>query len=389
MRAHDFINELRRNPEQNVRVSGWDQFTQIYDQHEQQGGTDNLYISLTELEKLGINPMSEHETPNGVYSYPADYVIQMRSFEALPFAGDQPWVNVFTAKPNANVVRVDTMTAEDLKGYLARLIAAYPERKDEILKLAKSAPKKAFADDGWDEVPNRKQLKKMPGAQLWYITFELCEWDMNLWNKLFRVMGIDAAADYGTGIIHHMEPTQTVFFNSAAISTVSRFPNSTAPTEKSIKHRRKQGIERTQTIRDINSVSEKEQIAWLKRGDNKDRLEYIKNPSPNVQMAAVKLSANNVLKIKNPNQDVLMYAVKKMPQLLDHFKNQTVELQLAAIGKEWDNITYLDNPLPETVQYVLRMISPIELKQLYQDQKEYAEMRFKDPYPWLPKLPNR
>jgi len=387
MRARDFIKELRRNPEQNVRVSGWDQFVQIYNQHKQQGNPSNLYISLTELEKLGINPLSEHETPNGVYAYPADYVIKTKSFEDLPYAGDQKWVNVFTVTPEANILKVDTVGSDEVKEYLKRLVTAYPERADEIKQFAKSAPKEAFANDGWDDIPNRKKLKKLPGAQLWYITFELSEYDSNLWNKLFRVMGIDGVADSGMGIIHHMEPVQAVFFNPKAIKMIGRFPNSAAPTEKSITNRRKEGQQQTQTKRNLNSMSERDQIEWMNRNHYHEHFRYIRNPSPKVQKAAIKLDPRNILWIKNPSPELLMYAVKKEPHLLDHFKNQTFELQMAAIGKDWSNIEYLDHPLPQTVQQVMSMIPRKELEQLYQDQIEYIENGWGNPpYSWLPPL---
>lgn len=383
MRANEFLDELRRNPEQNVRVSGWDQFVNIYNQYAQTGDTSNLYISLTELEKLGVNPMSEHETPNGIYAYPADYVIKTKSFEKLPYANEQPWVNVFTAKPDANIVRIDTMTKEQAQGYLQKLINSYPERADEIKELIKAAPKNAFADDGWDDVPGRKKLKKVPGAQLWYVTFELSEWNMNLWNKLFRSMGIDGALDLGSGIIHHMEPTQAVFFNPAAVNLINRFPNNTQPSEKSINKRRAAGQEQTKTKRSLNSSSEQEQIEWMKRLHNYENFKYIKNPSPKVQKAAVMLRPNNILYIKNPSPELLQYAIKKEPHLIGHFPN-TPELQIAAIGKDWTNIDYIDNPLPETVQYVMRIISRGDLKMIQQEVIDAAKMGMRNPFPWLP-----
>lgn len=40
------------------------------------GGTTNMFVSFTELEKLGIAPKSGHGTPIGIYAYPVDYVIK-------------------------------------------------------------------------------------------------------------------------------------------------------------------------------------------------------------------------------------------------------------------------------------------------------------------------
>ena len=55
--------EARRNPEKNPHIGAWDLFFKYKDD-------PNVYISFTTIDKLGINPNSKFNTPNGIYTYP-------------------------------------------------------------------------------------------------------------------------------------------------------------------------------------------------------------------------------------------------------------------------------------------------------------------------------
>ena len=68
MRLHELV-EARKNPEANPKISINQAVAQAKDQ-------PNTFISFTEIDKLGINPKSKHETPIGIYAYPIKYVAQ-------------------------------------------------------------------------------------------------------------------------------------------------------------------------------------------------------------------------------------------------------------------------------------------------------------------------
>jgi hypothetical protein len=69
------LTEARRNPEQNPKISVNQAIKQRL-QSGERGTPDNpkLFVSFTQLDKLGINPKSKYDTPLGIYAYPADYV---------------------------------------------------------------------------------------------------------------------------------------------------------------------------------------------------------------------------------------------------------------------------------------------------------------------------
>lgn len=114
------LDELRSNPDKNPKVSA----LKALERYE---GRDDVFISFTELEKLGINPGSTYETPIGIYAYPLSAVLSGRTADEwempdaifadtmdhhVPFAGSKPFIHVFTVKNRAGIVW-------DMKAYKA------------------------------------------------------------------------------------------------------------------------------------------------------------------------------------------------------------------------------------------------------------------------------
>ena len=85
--------EARRNPTINIRIPSYEELKSLLDSS---NDPDNLYISFTDIEKIGVNPLSEYDTPLGIYCYPikASFryykVDSTKSLLSLPFASDKP-----------------------------------------------------------------------------------------------------------------------------------------------------------------------------------------------------------------------------------------------------------------------------------------------------------
>ena len=58
-----FLSEKRSNPDKNPKLSAYDYLEQYKDD-------PDVYISFTDISKIGINPRSDFNTPNGIYTYP-------------------------------------------------------------------------------------------------------------------------------------------------------------------------------------------------------------------------------------------------------------------------------------------------------------------------------
>jgi hypothetical protein len=245
MRSYEFAAEARRNPEQNPKISVNQAIQNQLDNTDDkvgasaiypEGGIKNLFVSFTEIEKLGINPGSTYKTPLGIYAYPAEYVVDSSSggksmHASLPFAGEHPWVNIF--KSRGNIVNLSSMNQTEAEKYY-KVITSNVISSEFLGELIRRS---------YDEAnfPDRA------GGEFWYVTLKIAEHIARrksipvprAWNRLFRTIGIDGCVDEGVGIIHESEPTQAVFFSSSAVELVERVANKYSPGE--VQKKREQG----------------------------------------------------------------------------------------------------------------------------------------------------
>lgn len=235
--------EARKNPAQNPKQS----INQLIQQElahttSTVAGVKNLFVSFTWLEKLGINPHNSHETPYGIYAYPAEYAIaqvgDFASMTDLPFAGNAPYANTFTA--TGNIVNLATMSPGAVSKLYGAIVNYWQtlskkpqfDAETDVLKYIKKAEREALVAD-------------RSGGRLWYVVMmvsrELAAPHLGIdarvaWNKIFRAIGVDGVVDYdpstgeGCGIVHSNEPSQAVFFSVAAIGDVKRHLNKYSPS---------------------------------------------------------------------------------------------------------------------------------------------------------------
>jgi hypothetical protein len=311
------ITEARKNPEQNPKTPInkiiKDKLTATKDKF---GPVKNLFISFTELDKLGVNPKSKHGTPLGIYAYPAQYVVDLTGTDevmgSLPYVGDQPYVNIFKAK--GNIIELSTITDSEVNQYYRKLGEVWAKYSGSTWKTSV---------DQIDELVRAAQsyahMKSLPGGQLWYVTNRLAMWlkdklgpwgtsHIIAWNKLFRLIGIDGAIDNGTGIIHTNEYTQAVFFSIGAIGSSSRHLNKYSPDAlypSQLKRDKLLGLQQK-----YSQMSEEQKIQDMSVRPTYVR--YINKPSVAVQVAAMtaactdSFSVTQVIKaLKNPCKEAL------------------------------------------------------------------------------------
>jgi len=129
----DWVNEKRRNPEQNPKVSGFEGLKKYI-------GEDNIYFSMRDLNKLGINPNSKWDTPNGIYSYNLDVYSdaiekQKGVINVLPFQSDAPYIYVFT--PTIEVLKLGELTEDWVKKFIKEVFIKYPKYKTYFIEDVK------------------------------------------------------------------------------------------------------------------------------------------------------------------------------------------------------------------------------------------------------------
>ena len=95
-------------------------------------------------------------------------------------------------------------------------------------------------------------------------------------------------------------------------------------------------------IQFIENPTEKLKLAAVNQ--NGYAIQYIKNPSEELQMAAVKQNGLAIQYIKNPSEAVQVAAVKQNGYAISCIKKPSEEVQLAAVNQEGWAIQYIKNP---------------------------------------------
>ena len=212
------------------------------DQYSQYG------VTLTKIDKIGINPRSTYNTPLGVYFYPLDYYVrEVSASRLMPYPEDPKYIKIFRVDTNPeSYVDLDQLKEADFKGYIHTIktlfyqfVSSFP--KDSGYLLLDRDETDEMIDDLVSDSRSLARVSTSAG-RLWYVLWETSNHTWNtpgqrpfrrntifqaqrssvLWNWLFRQLGILAVRDT-RGIIHENEPTQGVVFDPKVIRPIRTF----------------------------------------------------------------------------------------------------------------------------------------------------------------------
>lgn len=214
----------------------------------------DYFISFTSVDKLGINPLSTYNTPNGIYSYPLPFVIknikakikdgvklsELEMHRVVPFAGNASYVNIFYC--TGRVVDLsDDNQCNSLYTHMSNMAQnnfdSSAIEEHELIKLPAG------------------YKTKSAGERLWSLSLYLANGRRAIpdsghdtarkWNTVFRKVGIAGLVDAkGKGVIHPNEKTQAYFTSMSDIVVVDRFRN--------VKHSGS-NVSHTSTVDNINA----------------------------------------------------------------------------------------------------------------------------------------
>ena len=223
--------ERRRNPEMSERATGHAAAVAYLQARGQSVAT--MGVSMTTIPKLGINPGSKYNTPIGIYFYPATYYLETKLDKSeLEFQDSAPYIQIF--KYSGAVLNIDTVDRDQFSQYITTLT----RNLDNIAQLVDykgpdvSAWFYSIVADATTQAAHHSV-----GGHLWYILYTLCSSANKgpkgqktprsaiVWNKLFRMLGVDVIVDSGAGIIHKNEPVQGVVINPNAVSLLKTISN--------------------------------------------------------------------------------------------------------------------------------------------------------------------
>jgi len=203
--------EKRRNPDQNPKISA-------YEYLKKYSKDPDIYVTFSDIKKVGINPKSGFNTPIGIYAYPLKEIWKpierSKDAKTVPFAGDRPYIFILRSKNKKKFVK------DMYKDYNSK---DYDDDMDKLRKLypPPTYTKKDYDIEGIIEQGTRDASHKNPISSMWNVTRLLANQQKGTplvqWNKILRQLGYTGFADKsGEGIIHFAEPVQAVFLSKDA-----------------------------------------------------------------------------------------------------------------------------------------------------------------------------
>jgi len=114
----------------------------------------------------------------------------------------------------------------------------------------------------------------------------------------------------------------------------------------------------------LNEASEEKQLEAVKQnGFTIFTIQYIKNPSVNVQLEAVRNHGYAIQFIKNPSERVQIEAVRNHGSAIKYIKNPSERVQLEAVKQDGCAIKYIKNPSVDIILFVCSQTNNAKLKE--------------------------
>lgn len=184
--------------------------------------TPSYYFTMTDINKVGINPQSEYHTPTGIYAYPLNTShYKMLLSNNLPFVSSAPNCTILKLIEKNKTLKVGDANVTG--------IIMWHEIQPLLIEVAK------FLNPGYDNKQimhlldriedKNDHYNKNPDAQFFGATFLLTK-SPTRWSTVMRKFGFSAVYDPGYGIIHPSEPSQCVFLSPNSYRVIESFNTS-------------------------------------------------------------------------------------------------------------------------------------------------------------------
>lgn len=232
MRYAEF-NESRKNPPLNPKLTSENELNAIAQQY----GTDNMYVTFSNVNKLGVNPNHEYTTtPLGIYAYPLEYILQL-GWNHIPYAANRPYITVFkdTANLKQKFVIDYNSDYDDILDFSFRCEG--PLRELLLKKYNRELSEYIEWDldlEGYDETEQANIMYKLLITRNMTEISSPVDDDNDDIKKLFltpsdqtyilRKAGYTSLID-STGAIHSNESHQAVFFDVSKLKVIKQIQN--------------------------------------------------------------------------------------------------------------------------------------------------------------------
>ena len=164
---------------------------------------EDFFVTFVSEDKVGINPKSIWETPNGVYTYPVAWVLD----NPVPFRGSVGPKKIKVLKILSKKVLSNKLSKNEYQEKIKQLQKEYGLPDKQIDSWVEDAKVKTYFGKLWNVTRSiAKNLKN--------------EKTSNIWSTILLHLGYDVVIDNGDGVIHNNEKTQAVFLSPKSYKVV-------------------------------------------------------------------------------------------------------------------------------------------------------------------------
>jgi hypothetical protein len=175
----------------------------------------NMFVSFVDIEKLGINPSTQHtSTPIGIYAYPLREAYEMMRESTIPFASDRKYVCLFEGRGEICDIGEydDSQFEHDYDGICTQLWRLVDANNEQFaLSMI----------EGW--TGDLYHNYNTTGEVFWNLTHRIAKRAERLlgreehiiWNSMLRRLGYAGFVDRGNAVIHPNEPCQALLLSKA------------------------------------------------------------------------------------------------------------------------------------------------------------------------------
>lgn len=257
---------------------------------------ENIYISFTQLPKIGINPHSDFQsTPLGIYAYPLKEIVETSKLRYredyydlnisndVPYAGEAPFI--FVIRSTEEIMDVADYTKFDLEHDLDQFKEFIGEANFKRIVASEPTVDFPFSVGKVNRDPN----SSYPITKLWRLTYtyavnpSLIDNDpissrkiSVRWNKILSSFGYDGFSDkLGLGFIHEAEKTQVFFLSKKSFEVIEMLKNPSSTYPNLGLHHAKQKIDPPKGIYfHREEVRRKKLIKRLAKGSQEQMFKY-------------------------------------------------------------------------------------------------------------------
>ena len=349
-------------------------------------GQETHAFTMTNFEKIGLNPRTGFNTPAGVYFYPLnDKYFDMLMSKTLPFAGDRDFVGVVELNeinnPDKWLVVSSNSNSYAIGEIIENSIDWYNNTIEEKINFD---PRYEWTVDYFRR--NGKHWGNNASSKVFDITYLISKnaslkssrQPTVLWTSLLRSLGFIGVKDDGDGTIHPSERDQLVCLDKRAYNIVNIYKASS--------------IYRTDSF--IDSKKTKKNIEMIfKNAKGKDGIKLANLIKNELKKSAGKLDFQFYVDAMNSQIDVIVrefYEHSKSAVLNgtdnDSFQNRQIELLKTSIDAfnmlkfdDKDKTRYIKAHIPS---YLIYETLTQSMKIIFKFETDYSQYTIDDEAPF-------